>query len=550
MTTYFTKEPLGSTSPYVLFDNAQNFDCALNDITQAIWLDRFGRGRQTYWGMELRFNEFIADSGYKVVGDYINGPLIITEHNQLIRYQNELWKLNAATSIPFTTSGNDSTSWAIDSLHLVSVGDAALRQQISDPDGATKYPELQIARWRDEGNVKGWGVKGDDSTNDTQSFLNAIAYCKDNRKTLNVPTGKYRTSGNLELPDDVSIICEPGVVFQNIDTTNKTFPCFTISGGAKRAVLGTIDGYKEGIVVKRNTKNILFNVISNCTSGVVFRAERVAGSDFSTLDNIITGTQIGRCENGIVFEQNAQGLVQQGNEVRVNFISGTKHCVVWDDLGTHTASSNWDSNFVELQAADPYHIAGASIIYNKTAYSVLVNTVNVVKWCGGWTGAAEMSLLRGGNFDACAFDFSLAQSLTPDMVCEPSQRASFGTCQVRSTRHGNTAAATPPVCVDQANIATFNGGVPLHQGVFKVRVAAPELAPGAQYIAYFNHAFCVSANSSKFAVRQVRTGGNGISVQLRDSASTALGAVRVIIVNPTNAVMGAGNVDIVITCVG
>lgn len=404
-------------------------------------------------------------------------------------------------------------------------------------------------KMRESFSVKDFGAVGNDVNDDTQAFLYAIDYARLTRLTILVPVGKYRTSAELELPDDVSIICEPGVVFQNIDTSNKTFPCFTVSGGAKRAVFGTISGYKEGIVVKRNTKNILFNVISDCVSGVVLRAERVGGTDLSTLDNIITGTQIGRCENGIVFEQNAR-LTQQGNEIYVNFCSGTKHCVVWDDLGTHTQSSNWDSNIVEFQAIDPFHIPGASVCYNKTAYSVLVNTVNVIKWTGGWSDASEMSLLRGGNFDACEFNFSLAQSLTPDMVCEPSQRASFGTCQARSTRHGNTAAATPPSCVDQANLATFNGGVPLHQGVFKVRVAAPELAPGAQYIVYFNHAFCVSANSSKFALRQVRTGGNGVFVQLRDSAPTALGAVRVIVVNPTSTTMAAGNIDIVVTCVG
>lgn len=46
----------------------------------------------------------------------------------------------------------------------MSVGDATLRGQISDPDGATKYPELQIARWRDEGDVRGWG-EGEDGFN-------------------------------------------------------------------------------------------------------------------------------------------------------------------------------------------------------------------------------------------------------------------------------------------------------------------------------------------------------------------------------------------------
>lgn len=430
---------------------------------------------------------------------------------------------------------------------LAGVGGAGLiGAQLSVPGSVYR---TQVDKNADFISVKDFGALGNNVADDTQAFLDAIAYCVANRRTVYVPIGKYRTSSELEFSDDVSIICEPGVVFQNTNTSNKTFPCVTISGGAKRAVLGTIDGYKEGIVVKRNTKNILFNVISNCTSGVVLRAESVGGTNLNTLDNIITGTQIGLCENGVVFEQNAR-LTQQGNEVHVNFCSGTKHCVVWDDLGTHTQSSNWDSNFVEFQAIDPFHIPGASICYNKTSYSVLANTVNVVKWAGGWAGATEMSLLRGGNFDACEFNFSLAQSLTPDMVCEPSQRAAFGNCQARSTRHGNTATATPPVCVGQENISTFNGGVPLHQGVFKVRVAAPELAPGAQYIAYFTHAFCVSANSSKFAVRQVRAGGNGVFVQLRDSAPTALGAVRVIVINPTGTTMTSGNIDIVITCVG
>ncbi|WP_419720630.1 glycosyl hydrolase family 28-related protein [Leclercia adecarboxylata] len=199
MTTYFTKEPLGSSSPYVLFDNSQNFDFALNDITQAIWLDRFGRGRQTYWGMELRFNQFISDSGYKVVGDYVNGPLTITEYNQVIRYQNELWKLNAATSIPFTTTGKDSTSWAIDSLHLVSVGDGALRQQISDPDGATKYPELQIARWRDEGDIRGWGAEGDGTADDTAAILAAMA--AKGGGDIKFPAGRFLITQSLVMED-------------------------------------------------------------------------------------------------------------------------------------------------------------------------------------------------------------------------------------------------------------------------------------------------------------------------------------------------------------
>ncbi|MFO3906256.1 tail fiber domain-containing protein [Enterobacter hormaechei] len=142
MTKYATKNPLGSTDPRDLFDNAQNADFAVNSITAAIWTDRFGRGRKTLWGMEQefiaqllsqkqRFNMFIQDSGYKVIGEYSAGPLTITEYNQIIHYDNELWKLTAATALPFTTTGNDATSWGNDKAHFVSVGDAALRADMS-----------------------------------------------------------------------------------------------------------------------------------------------------------------------------------------------------------------------------------------------------------------------------------------------------------------------------------------------------------------------------------------------------------------------------------
>ncbi|MDO2024083.1 hypothetical protein Q2409_26790, partial [Escherichia coli] len=56
MTTYATNNPIGSMDPKDLFDNAQNLDFAVNDITQLIWLDRFGKSRKTFWGMEQEFS--------------------------------------------------------------------------------------------------------------------------------------------------------------------------------------------------------------------------------------------------------------------------------------------------------------------------------------------------------------------------------------------------------------------------------------------------------------------------------------------------------------
>ena len=140
-------EKLGSTSPQVLLKNAINLDKLVNDRESESLPDRFDVLRRTWFGMEKahdrqmqsqenRFDTFIASSGYEVIGDYTAGPLTLTEYNQLIRYNNELYKLTAATDIPYTTAGTTDETWnATDSLHFVSVGDAALRQNFGSDEG-------------------------------------------------------------------------------------------------------------------------------------------------------------------------------------------------------------------------------------------------------------------------------------------------------------------------------------------------------------------------------------------------------------------------------
>ncbi len=163
MTTYKTGNPLGSSAAKDLFDNAENLDFAVNSITQTIWIDRLGKPRKSWFGMESaflaqlasqedRFNAFIERSGYQVIGDYADGPLTVTEYNQLIRYDNELWKLTAAIDLPYTTAGNTEETWnATDSLHFVSVGDAALRQNLGSNE---KGLGLSLAGLEQGGNAQ------------------------------------------------------------------------------------------------------------------------------------------------------------------------------------------------------------------------------------------------------------------------------------------------------------------------------------------------------------------------------------------------------------
>jgi len=112
---YNTGNPLGSTDARDLYDNAQNLDKAVNQIT-ARWTDRLGVSRPSWAGM----------SHYNNVGEYA-ADILITGYNEVFRYDGEFYRAAAATALPYTTTG----SWSEDGPLFVSVGDAVLRHDIA-----------------------------------------------------------------------------------------------------------------------------------------------------------------------------------------------------------------------------------------------------------------------------------------------------------------------------------------------------------------------------------------------------------------------------------
>ncbi|HGW3864724.1 TPA: hypothetical protein ACNICC_002315 [Klebsiella variicola] len=85
---------------------------------------------------ENRFQQFLLSSGYVFLGDYENGPFQFSARNQYIRYDNEYYRLNAATDVGFTTTGTDATSFANDVTHFVLMDGDTLRQNLgSDEKG-------------------------------------------------------------------------------------------------------------------------------------------------------------------------------------------------------------------------------------------------------------------------------------------------------------------------------------------------------------------------------------------------------------------------------
>lgn len=167
MPFYLTRDPVPSADMRNVFDNAQNLDLALNDITSSFWSDRLGRSRMSWFGLESaftvklsdfesrfstqiveqettfdasqadkenRFQAFLDSSGYVFLGDYEDGPFQFGARNQYIRYNNQYYRLNTTTDVGFTTTGTDATSFANDVTHFVLMDGDTLRQNLNSSD--------------------------------------------------------------------------------------------------------------------------------------------------------------------------------------------------------------------------------------------------------------------------------------------------------------------------------------------------------------------------------------------------------------------------------
>ena len=131
MTTYKTGNPLGSAAAKDLYDNAQNLDNAVNDQENESWLDRFGKGRKTWFGIEKYASEAIAAFGYITMDSFEDGAEL-TLPNQVLRWESNgeyyRWdgvfpKTVPAGSTPDSTGGVGTGAW-------LSVGDAILRSNL------------------------------------------------------------------------------------------------------------------------------------------------------------------------------------------------------------------------------------------------------------------------------------------------------------------------------------------------------------------------------------------------------------------------------------
>ena len=207
MTTYRTGNPLGSVSVKDLYDNAENFDTAMNDRSADYWEDRLGHQRLSWHGAEEAIQRFLLSSGYQDLGDYEAG-IVISSRNQIFRRGGELWRARAALELPYTTSGE----WDDEGPSFVSVGDAALRQELAaastSETGAALVGFLQsgtgavgrtsLDKMRDTISVRDFISTPVDGVSDNQAGIErAISAAVARAAHVEWPDGTYVSSANI-----------------------------------------------------------------------------------------------------------------------------------------------------------------------------------------------------------------------------------------------------------------------------------------------------------------------------------------------------------------
>ena len=258
MPFYLTRDPVPSADMRNVFDNAQNLDLALNDITSSFWSDRLGRSRMSWFGLESaftvklsdfesrfstqiveqettfdasqadkenRFQAFLDSSGYVFLGDYEDGPFQFSARNQYIRYNNQYYRLNATTDVGFTTTGTDATSFANDVAHFVLMDGDTLRQNLGSSEeglggSLVMLPQEISVSDALKGVVVVSGADGTGVIDATEIIQAYLDYARDHGiNTVRLPPGDYKVqkyTHQIELPHDDGTVY-PGWVSSGSD---------------------------------------------------------------------------------------------------------------------------------------------------------------------------------------------------------------------------------------------------------------------------------------------------------------------------------------------
>ncbi|EOV8179415.1 hypothetical protein ACOIQQ_003880, partial [Raoultella planticola] len=232
MSTYKTKNPLGSSAVKDLYDNAENVDRFVNDRTKEELDDRLGVLRKTWYGMEMIFNRFIAyitgrgeqavgAIGWQELGNWATG-LTVDNRQQIVYYNGSWYKYlgDLEHVIAGDSPDNDGGVWsaANPTGKWSNIGDAALRSNLGSGDGAKLVGGLNYVTPEMSGFVTGIG----DADADTAALQwalnqNGAGIELDSTKTYHIHRDVIRHNGQVNIDaGNATIVCD-GVFLEVID---------------------------------------------------------------------------------------------------------------------------------------------------------------------------------------------------------------------------------------------------------------------------------------------------------------------------------------------
>lgn len=229
MTTYGTGNPLGSTAPKDLYDNAQNIDDFANGQSLA-YPDRFGVARLSLAGLRNEVDQALINMGYESTHlTYVDGtPLVVQRPTQLIDRGGSVFRVKLPQTFPLTLTG----TFATDAPKLLDVGDAALRGALAAPTGAAMVGTRT-------GTVEQRFASGPDTFFGYAS-LQAALNAQTPGGTLYIPPGAYTITAQLtmSIPGVTLWLDDAATINYNIPTT---FTALLITGAGC-----TVRGGKNG----------------------------------------------------------------------------------------------------------------------------------------------------------------------------------------------------------------------------------------------------------------------------------------------------------------
>lgn len=260
MSTYKTKNPLGSAAVKDLYDNAENVDKFVNDRTKEELDDRLGVLRKTWYGMEMIFSRFITyitgrgeqavgAIGWQELGNWATG-LTVDNRQQIVYYNGAWYKYLGELEhvIAGDSPENDGGVWSAENPtgKWSNIGDAALRSNLGSSEGdpivAPEKVRAALGGTVSEAiryvSVDGFGPDLTGATDSTLSVLKAAAIAKTLADSAYV-TGdtKYyvvRYGFGIYMQGDVPLYSGINFDGQKEGTLIKPLPgssfCFTTTG--------------------------------------------------------------------------------------------------------------------------------------------------------------------------------------------------------------------------------------------------------------------------------------------------------------------------------